>query len=427
MPTTPSPVGAAPAAVDLLDPDFYRDDPHPAFTWMRANDPVHRDEVNGLWAVSRHADVLDVERRSNVFSSQSGYRSWWAPEENNIISLDDPAHVRQRRIVSPRFTPRAVRTHSAWLAAAIDELLDAIEAAEGERVDVVESLAAPLPCRLTARLIGFDEDRWQQLKSWSERLMRIDQAPRDAQVQTDLDAAIFEFAGPLMQLVAQRTECPADDLISTWVSSGLDDGDDPDPTSFVGSGFGPDTGYSFVRMINETGLFIAGGAETTRTVISHGLAVLADHPDQWDLLGREPELVPTAVEELLRWVTPLNNFFRTVTEDSRIGDVAVAAGDRVILLYPSANRDEAVFDEPFTFDVTRSPNPHLAFGQGTHFCVGANLARLELVMLFTELTRRFRPPVAVEPPVVEANIFARAVRSFPMRFEPRESLDRGVQ
>ena len=127
MPVTPpSPVGASPPPADLLDPDFYRDDPHPAFTWMRAHDPVHRDEVNGLWAVSRHADVMDVERRSAVFSSQSGYRSWWAPEENNIISLDDPAHVRQRRIVSPRFTPRAVRSHSEWLGATIDELLDAI-------------------------------------------------------------------------------------------------------------------------------------------------------------------------------------------------------------------------------------------------------------------------------------------------------------
>ena len=230
-----------------------------------------------------------------------------------------------------------------------------------------------------------------------------------------------------MKLIAERSECPADDLVSAWVSSGLDDGDDPDPTAFVGAGFGPDTGYSFVRMINETGLFIAGGAETTRTVISHGLAVFADHPDQWDLLERQPERVPTAVEELLRWVTPLNNFFRTVTEDSRIGDIPVAAGDRVILLYPSANRDEAVFDEPFTFDVTRSPNPHLAFGQGTHFCVGANLARLELVMLFTELTRRFRAPDALAPPVVEANIFARSVQSFPMRFVPREPSARGAR
>ena len=228
--------------------------------------------------------MLDVERRSAIFSSQCGYRSWWAPEENNIISLDDPGHLRQRRIVSPRFTPKAVRAHEQWLRGTIDDLLDPI--GEAGECEVVASLAAPLPCRLTAKLLGFPEERWSDVKSWSERLMRIDQAPRDAAVQADLDAAIFEFAGLLMHLIPERSGCPADDLISTWAASGLDDGDDPDPGAFNGTGFGPDTGYSFVRMINETGLFIAGGAETTRTVISHGLAVFAEHPDQWDLLGR---------------------------------------------------------------------------------------------------------------------------------------------
>jgi cytochrome P450 family 142 subfamily A polypeptide 1 len=173
-------------------------------------------------------------------------------------------------------------------------------------------------------------------------------------------------------------------------------------------------------MLHETGLFIAGGAETTRTVIAHGLRVFADHPDQWNLLADSPELVPGAVEELIRWVTPLSNFFRTAVEDTTVGGYPVAKDDRLILLYPSANRDEQVFDDPFRFDVTRPSNPHLAFGHGTHFCLGANLARFELQILFAELTRRFQAPEVISEPVIEANIFARAVSSFNVRLSERE-------
>ena len=164
-------------------------------------------------------------------------------------------------------------------------------------------------------------------------------------------------------------------------------------------------------MMHETGLFIAGGAETTRTVIARGLAILAEHPDQWEAAAADPALVPGLVEEVIRWVTPLNNMFRRVLTDDHIGDQPVQAGDRVMLAYPSANRDEAVFDEPFRFDIRRDPNPHLAFGQGTHFCVGANLARLELRLLFGALTQRWTNLRVITPPDIEPNIFAGAVRS----------------
>jgi cholest-4-en-3-one 26-monooxygenase len=387
--------------VDLLDPGFYQADPHPAFTWMRANEPLYRDARNELWAVSRHADVLEVERNSATFVSGRGYRSWWSPEENNIISMDDPDHAAQRRLVSGRFTPKAVRGHEEWFARTIDDLLDPI-AARGE-ADVIPDLAAQLPCRLTAKLLGFPEERWADIQSWSERLMRIDAAPDDNEAALGLLTCIGEFATLLAEVVPQRRGCPMDDLISVWATTEL---------------WGPG-GYTEDRMVNEVGLFIAGGAETTRTVIAHGLRTFADHPDQWDLLAEHPEHLTTAVEELIRWVTPLNNFFRTAVEDATIGGRPVEAGDRIILLYPSANRDADVFDDPFRFDVTRSPNPHVAFGHGTHFCVGANLARYELGLLFGELTRRFRAPVALTEPEVERNIFARSVRSFRCRLEPR--------
>ncbi|MCP4435660.1 MAG: cytochrome P450 [Actinomycetia bacterium] len=392
--------------VDLLDPGFWQGDPHPALTWMRANEPVWRDEANGLWGVTRHADVHDVERRSDVFISRAGYRSWGSPEENNMIAQDDPQHLVQRRLVSDRFTPRSVRDHSEWLASTIGELLDGVPG--DAPFDVIGGLAAQLPCRLTAMLLGFPEDRWADIKGWSERLMRIDTAPTDPDVAMGMFTAIGEFGALLNEEAPRREGCPvheAADLLSVWVNAEQDG----QPL------------YGADRLVHETGLFISGGAETTRTVIAHGLAVLAQHPDQWELMASDPTVVTTAVEELIRWVTPLNNFFRTAVADDHIGEQPVAAGDRVVLLYPSANRDEAVFDDPFTFDVTRSPNPHVAFGFGTHFCIGANLARLELNMLFAEMTRRFEPPVVVSAPEVERNIFARSVKSFSVDMRPRGS------
>ena len=387
--------------VDLLDPEFYRVDPHPAFTWMRANEPVYRDVENSLWAVTRHADLAEVEKNSSTFVSGRGYRSWWAPEEINIISMDDPAHQQQRRLVASRFTPRATREHEPWLRSRIDELLDDIE--RRRDVEIIDALAAPLPSRLIAMLLGFPEDRWRDVQHWSEAIMRFDAASYDEAALVGLGTAIEEFVALLAELVPARRACPADDLVSVWANAAVHDR----------------VGYSDRRLLHETGLFIAGGAETTRTVIAHGLRVFADHPEQWELLGREPERVPAAVEELIRWVTPLSNFFRTAAHDTSIGSQAVAEGDRLILLYPSANRDETVFTDPFRFDVTRGPNPHLAFGHGTHFCLGANLARFELQLLFAELTRRFESPQVLTEPDVEANIFARAVRSFEVRLTPR--------
>lgn len=391
--------------LDLLDPEWYRRNPHDDYAWMRAHEPVYRDEQNGLWAITRHADVLDVERRSNVFSSQGTYRAVPEAMEIDMIAQDDPRHQQQRRLVANRFTPRAVREQQTnVIRTLVDDLVDAMAAqsVRGESVEVVEALAAQLPCRLTALLLGYPEERWADIQRWSERLMRIDRRYADAAIAEEFFGANFEFASAFMPIFEARKGCPMDDLASVWVHAQIDG--EPLPE---------------MAWYHETGLFISGGAETTRTVIAHGLRAFAEHPDQWELLAAEPARVPQAVEELLRWVTPLNNFFRTALSDTEVGGHPIAAGERVILLYPSANRDAAVFDDPFRFDVTRDPNPHLAFGNGTHFCLGANLARLELTMLFETLTQRFRAPEAVTEPDVEPNIFARAVRTFDVRLTLR--------
>jgi cholest-4-en-3-one 26-monooxygenase len=391
--------------VDLLDPELYRTNPHHVWTWMRENEPVYRDGRNGLWAITRHADVMDVERRSTVFVSGQGYRANWAPEEINMIAQDDPRHRQQRMLVQPKLTRSAVAHREDELRALANELIDAfIDAGE---LEVVQQLAGQLPARLTCRLLGYPEDLWPKVKEWSERLMRTDMIHRDGQAFREFIDANIEFAGTMMQIAPQKIEavsagCPMDDFMTTWLTAQID-GENLSPAAIV----------------HETGLFIAGGAETTRTAISHGLRAFADHPDQWEAMAQDPSLVPGAVEEVLRWVTPLNNFFRRAVADTEVGGQRIERGDRVIMIYPSANRDDAAFDDPFTFDIRRSPNNHLSFGFGTHLCVGANLARLTLTTVFTELSRRLTRLEPLAEPDVEANIFARAVRSFPLAVTPR--------
>ena len=381
---------------NLLDPAWWvdLDAVHEFFVWARREQPVYRD-ANGVWVVTRHADLIDVERRSHVFSSRGAYRVNMNADESNMIALDDPEHLEQRRLVSRRFTPRAVQQDEAFLRSRIDELIEAV--ADAGRLEVVHDLAAQLPSRLTADLLGFPEDRWEDIKSWSERVMRTDAVMFDNEALMGAINAIMEFNPLLVETAAERKGCPAHDLITVWAEA------DMDP----------------VTMMHEAGLFIAGGAETTRTVIARGLAVLAAHPDQWEAAAADPTLVPGLVEEIIRWVTPLNNMFRIVVADDHIGAQPVAKGDRVMLAYPSADRDEAVFDEPFSFDIRRDPNPHVAFGQGTHFCLGANLARLELRLLFGALTQRWTNLRAITAPDIEPNVFAGAVRRFELGFDLR--------
>ena len=386
--------------IDLLDPFLYQSNPHDVWTWMRANEPVYRDEKNKLWGITRHADVMDVERRSSVFSSEGVYRAVLSPGESNMIAQDDPRHRQQRMLVQPQLTHAGVATRTAEVEALVAELV-AEAVAQGE-FDVVELIAGQLPARMTARLLGFPEEMWPEVKSWSERLMRTDMRDRDPLVMNEFIDANREFLGAMMPIMQEVTACPRNDFMSIWANAEID-----------GQKLPPEA------IFHEVGLFIAGGAETTRTAISHGLRAFVDHPDQWEEMAAKPELINSAVEEVLRWVTPLNNFFRMALTDDVVGGQPIAAGDRIIMLYPSANRDEAVFENPFEFDIHRNPNPHLSFGFGTHLCIGANLARLVLTTVFRELSGRATGLSVVSEPDVEANIFARAVKSFQIRVTPR--------
>ena len=387
---------------DLLDPDLYRRNPHDVWAWMRSNEPVYRDERNGLWGVTRHADLMDVERRSTVFVSGQGYRAVWSPSEINMIAQDDPRHRQQRMLVQGDFTKKSVEARRAEVDELVTEVVDAALADGATEMEVVDAIAGQVPARLTARLLGYPEARWSDLKSWSERLMRTDMRERDGRVFREFIAANTEFVAALGEVARDKYASPGDDLISTWIHARI-----------VGEPLPPEA------IAHEVGLFISGGAETTRTAISHGLRAFVDHPEQWEAIAADPGLVPGAVEEVLRWVTPLNNMFRRAVADDRIGDQRVERGDRIIMLYPSANRDEAVFDDPYRFDIHRSPNPHIAFGFGTHLCIGTHVARATLAAVFARMSRRMTDLRVISEPEVERNIFARAVVSFDLGFSQR--------
>ncbi|HZT64994.1 MAG TPA: cytochrome P450 [Acidimicrobiales bacterium] len=388
--------------VDLLDPDLYAGDPEPTYRWLRDQAPAYWDEANRLWGISRHRDVMAVERNTRRYSSASGSRPH-IDMTDSMINKDDPRHLQQRRLVSDRFTPRAVRRHEERIRAIVNGLIDNI--VEVGEAEVVEDLAAPLPAMVIADLLGFDHDRWPDCKRWSEVTMGAAGYATDDPRRPDgsIDA-VMEFAAAAMELVAARRAEPADDLVSVWVHARVDD----QPL---------DDG----EIVQEALLLLDGGAETTRSVIGQTVLALATHPAQRGALLEDPSLLrTTAVEEFIRWATPILNMRRTVTEEHELHGQRLRPGDHVLLLYAAANRDERVFTDPERFDVTRTHNQHVAFGFGSHFCLGANLARLELRVMFEELLRRipdFELADGSQPRFVPG-FFTRTLERLPILFTP---------
>jgi cytochrome P450 family 142 subfamily A polypeptide 1 len=360
--------GEQTTTLDLLDPDLYAGDPEPAYRWLRDHAPVYRDP-NGILGVSRWHDVMAVERDTRRYSSARGSRPL-IEMSVSMINKDDPVHSRQRRLVAPRFTPGAVRRRAERVRALAAGLVEKV-AAKGE-AEVVEDLAAPLPAMVICELLGFDPEMWPRCKWWSETTMANAGYKHGDPRAPDSSDAIADFFAETAKLAAARRAEPRDDLVSVWTHSTVDG----EPLSDE-------------EVLNEAILLLDGGAETTRSAIGQTVLALARHPDQHRLLRERPELLAgPAVEEFIRWATPILNMRRTVTEDHELHGQSLHEGDQVLLMYGSANRDERVFADPERFDVTRSHNNHVAFGFGTHFCLGANLARLELRVLFEELVRR---------------------------------------
>jgi cholest-4-en-3-one 26-monooxygenase len=398
------------APVNLLDPLLYAGDPHPAYQWLRDEAPAYWDPVNEIWGVSRHHDVLAIERDPGRYSSARGSRPL-IEMSASMINRDDPRHKQQRKLVSGGFSPRAVGRHEDRVRALAVELITAAQ--EKGTVEVVSDLAAPLPAMVIAELLGFDRAHWRKCQEWSERTMTSAGFRNDDPRQpAGSPEAIGEFVAAFAELIQARRADPRDDLVSAWIHGRID-------------GESLDT----AEIIQEGLLLLDGGAETTRSVIGQTVWNLARFPDQREiLLAGMSLLAGTAVEEFIRYATPILNMRRTVTVDHDLHGQRLQAGDQVLLMYGAANSDEREFDEPQRFDVTRRRGSHVAFGFGTHFCLGANLARLELRIMFEELLRRLPGfgLVAGHEPEFAPGYFTRTLKELWVEVSPSRSPQRTV-
>ena len=388
-------------AIDLLAPELYGGDPYPTYAWMRANEPIYWDEVNELWGISRYDDIVEIEKRKDVFinsdQEKGGYRPN-LPADNAIIGLDDPLHMKRRNMVSRRFTPRAA---SAWeddIRDKVTKLLDAVRD-NGGSAEVINEMAAPLPAMMIGKLLGFEEEDWPKLKHWSETTIALGGGPRYFNDEGMISA--MEFAGAAAELFEAKKSCPADDIFSFYTTAEIN-----------GCPFDPNDA------IADALLLLDGGAETTRTVIAWTILNLISNPAEMVKLRNGADIT-VAVEEMIRYVTPIHNMCRVAKVDAEVNGVTIPKGNQVVLMYSSANRDEAHFDRPEEFLVDRTPNNHISFGFGTHFCLGASLARLEIRVFFEELLRRTSgwKLTPGTKPVEMANAFVRGIESAHVDFE----------
>ena len=363
--------GVTPSALVLDDPDFYLADPHAAFRWMRERAPVYRCERARLWAISKHADIMRVSRNPEIFCSargiliNDGLRGETPMEvPPSIIYMDPPQHNRYRKLVSRAFTPGMVAGLEGRTRAIARESLDAIRS--GETHDFVETVAVPLPMLVIAEMLGVAAEDRGTFKRWSDAII--------AAADTGTSPESMQHVGELFAYFYAKLGERRGRLLSALAAAEVD---------------GERLADEELLMFCMT-LLVAGN-ETTRNLISGGAKALMEFPDQRRALVENPDRLPGAVEEMLRWVTPIRSFARTATRDTEIRGQRIAAGDYVLLLYASGNRDEEVFGPTAdVFDVARPAEPmHVAFGFGEHFCLGASLARLEARVLFAELLGRF--------------------------------------
>lgn len=385
--------------VDLTDGAFYAGDSRSVYKWMRENEPVFRDR-NGLAAAATYAAVIEAERNPELFSNAGGIRPD-QPGVEMMIEMDDPQHLLRRKLVNAGFTRKRVKNLEGSIANLCDTLIDNV--CERGECDFVWDIAAPLPMAVIGDMLGVRPEEREMFLKWSDDLVSFLSStadPEQFQLTMDAFAAYSEY---MMGMIAARKEEPTDDLVSVLVHSEVEGSKLEDH-----------------QIVTEVLLLLIGGDETTRHTLSGGTRQLVLHPDQHRRLAADLSLLPNAIEEMLRWTAPVKNMARTVTADTEFHGTALKEGEKMILLFESANFDEAVFENPESFDIERYPNNHLAFGFGTHFCLGNQLARLELSIMQTKLLQRL-PDLRLasdgELPLRPAN-FVSGLEQMPVVFTP---------
>jgi cholest-4-en-3-one 26-monooxygenase len=396
--------------VDLFDPDVYtRGVPHDMYRVLRREAPVYRHpepDGPGFWALTKYDDVVAVSMDQGLFSSYRGGTNIPTLPEDALqftrmlmLNMDPPQHTKFRRLVSKGFTPKIINDLERHIRDMTHGIID--DVIERGECDFVTDIAAELPLQVILEMLGVPNEDRHKVFEWSNLLIGFDDPEYAATPETGRMAAteMFMYANTL---AVDRRGCPRDDVITTLLGAEVD-GEHLSEMEFD----------AFFLLL------AVAGNETTRNLISGGMLALFEHPDAFTALKRDPSLLRPAVEEMLRWVTPVMYFRRTAQRDTEIRGVPIAEGDKVCIYYGAANRDEEYFPDGDVFDITRNPNPHVAFGPGgAHFCLGANLARLEIQVMFDEIVKRV-PDIhlAGEPQRLRSNFIA-GIKHMPVAFTP---------
>src|SRR6266851_5617590 len=402
--------------IDILDPDLYvqRGYPQAEWTLLRREAPVfwyERPNVNPFWAVTKHTDIVAVSRQPELFrSSQLLFVALSQPGASasdeaillQLLNMNPPEHGSYRSLVNRRFTPRAVQQLAPRVEQIAAEVLDSV--ANREECDFVTEVSAKLPLAVIAEMFRIPRADWALMFRLSNAMIGAADPEYGGEqtIRENLERARLEFFHYFTQLIDDRRKTRRDDLSSDLANGQVNAGPLPQ-----------------FELLSYFALLIIAGNETTRNATTGGLDAFVKHPDQWQRLKRDPSLVPSAVEEILRWTSPVIHFARTATADTELRGTKIHAGDVLALFYPSANRDEEVFEQPFRFDIGRTPNPHLAFGIGEHYCLGANLARLELLAMFRQLAERLDSVELAGPATRMRSSFVGGIKHMPIRYQMR--------
>jgi cholest-4-en-3-one 26-monooxygenase len=401
-----------PPGFDFTDPDLYAVRvPQDEFAELRRTAPVWWNpqrpgtggfDDEGFWAVTRHADIVEISRDSDTYSTwentaiirhqEGATREQIELQRFVMLNIDPPQHTKLRGIVSRGFTPRAIGSLREALTARAGRITSA--ALAGGTGDFVRDVAAELPLQAIAELIGVPQEDRGKVFAWSNDMVGYD----DPEYTADPAAAAAEIIGYSMEMAEDRRRCPRDDIVTKLTQAQVD-----------GGSLSPDEFGFFVILL------AVAGNETTRNAISHGMLAFLDHPDQWELFRAErPD---TAADEIIRWATPVTVFQRTALRDTMLGGQQIKAGQRVGLFYRSANFDEDVFDHPERFDIRRDPNPHVGFGgSGAHFCLGASLARLEIDLIFNAIADSMPGIRKAGDPVRLRSGWLNGIKKLPVRY-----------